>query len=128
MERKSISPAIRNKVYARDNHRCRKCHRTKKLHLHHIIPVAQEQIDTEENLITLCNHCHDEWEHIIYAQTTKLDFYQWLEIPPAAELVVAFTNGNQWTDDITAKDARNSILKAYSFIRDLRQYNEVDGK
>jgi hypothetical protein len=83
-ERKSINPKLRKQVLERDNHICRKCSKNEKLCLHHIIPVADgEQIDTLENLITLCERCHQEWEVIVYRRTGGVTFEEWLEIPTA---------------------------------------------
>ncbi len=67
---RKISDPIRAKVIERDHYQCRMCHWThdKKnpsdprsfLELHHIKHHAEGGENTPENLITLCNVCHDE--------------------------------------------------------------------
>ena len=49
-------------VLARDNYTCQHCKgksKDPKLHCHHIIFRSQNGTDAPENLITLCNTCHD---------------------------------------------------------------------
>ncbi|WP_213990121.1 HNH endonuclease signature motif containing protein [Sodalis sp. dw_96] len=65
-----IPDSIRAKVLDRDHHSCRKCgwnHENKNkndprhfLELHHIVHHADKGENTMENLITLCNVCHDD--------------------------------------------------------------------
>jgi len=67
---RNISDAVRVQVLDRDNHSCRKCgwNRNKMaqgdprklLELHHITAHARKGENSAENLITLCNVCHDE--------------------------------------------------------------------
>ncbi|ELY3468840.1 HNH endonuclease [Cronobacter universalis] len=67
---RKIPDPVRVMVLERDNHTCRNCHwshENKKandprtfLELHHIEYHAQGGDNTVENLITLCNICHDE--------------------------------------------------------------------
>lgn len=123
-ERKPISPALRKKIRERDKGRCQKCNKTKGVELHHIIPVAEGQIDTLENLISLCRQCHREWEYIIYSHTDAVTFHDWIKVPPALELIKAFANSEIWKDDITAKQARDSILMVYNFMRDCHPYED----
>lgn len=67
----------RQEVLERDNHKCRVCGMTneehnerngKDLHVHHIHPISAGggRFDTE-NLITLCNTDHKEWEGLYIA-------------------------------------------------------------
>jgi hypothetical protein len=49
-------------VLARDNYTCQHCKgksKDPKLHCHHVIFRSNNGTDTPENLITLCNTCHD---------------------------------------------------------------------
>jgi 5-methylcytosine-specific restriction endonuclease McrA len=48
----------------RDNHRCRKCGSLDRetLTVHHLVPRSKGGLDSPENLITLCDTCHQE-EH-----------------------------------------------------------------
>lgn len=100
---------------------CCKCSSTKHLHLHHIVPLTEEQIDTEDNLITLCSHCHSEWEHIVYIRTSAITFEKWLLIPPALTLIVAFAVQELWTDEFTAKQALESVLQMHQIHRTIRE-------
>ncbi len=45
-------------VLERDRWRCQLCGRLADLHIHHIHPRSRLGDDAEENLITLCIHCH----------------------------------------------------------------------
>ena len=58
--RKTIPPAVRAKVLARDGHRCTAtgCRNTQFLEVHHKVPVFAGGTNTPENLLTLCNRCH----------------------------------------------------------------------
>lgn len=58
---------IRKQVYARDNHTCQICGKTKCLvHAHHIVPFRVSQDNSLENLITLCARCHRREEAKYY--------------------------------------------------------------
>jgi hypothetical protein len=62
--RNAIPPALRQKVLARDGHRCRApgCGSTRFLEIHHRRPHAQGGTNKIDNLITLCSRCH-RFEH-----------------------------------------------------------------
>jgi hypothetical protein len=62
--RNAIPPALRQKVLARDGHRCRApgCGSTRFLEIHHRQPGAQGGTNKIDNLITLCSRCH-RFEH-----------------------------------------------------------------
>ena len=50
-------------ILSRDNYTCQKCKKNKdglKLHVHHIIFKSREGANTPNNLMTLCNLCHDK--------------------------------------------------------------------
>lgn len=59
---------MRMRVIKRDSYKCRICGRTPannvdlELHVHHIFPWGRGGITEEENLITLCDTCHDGLE------------------------------------------------------------------
>lgn len=59
---------MRMRILKRDGYKCRVCGRTPEndvdieLHVHHIFPWGQGGITEEENLITLCDTCHDGLE------------------------------------------------------------------
>lgn len=46
-------------VFDRDGWKCRRCRLRERLHGHHIVFRSKGGEDTTENLITLCNDCHD---------------------------------------------------------------------
>jgi len=64
---KDIPAKLRQEVNERDNHICRKCEGRGK-HIHHIAygTMGRRRVHTIENLITLCDKCH-EW-----AQETQI--------------------------------------------------------
>ena len=56
----TIPPRTRQKVLARDRHRCRRpgCSNSRYLEIHHIRPRSQGGGNEPENLVTLCSACH----------------------------------------------------------------------
>ena len=54
----ALSVSMRQKVYERDNYRCRFCNYSMGLHPHHIKYKSAGGSDTLDNLITLCWICH----------------------------------------------------------------------
>ncbi len=59
--RKPITKSIRHEVFVRDNYTCIECGATNKqtrLHVDHILPVAQGGTDEMSNLQTLCEACN----------------------------------------------------------------------
>jgi len=53
----------RQEVLERDNHECQACGETENLHVHHITPVSAGGPRYElNNLVTLCDTHHREWE------------------------------------------------------------------
>lgn len=71
-KRDSIGNALRHETFKRDNYRCVECGATNKqtrLHVDHIVPVAQGGSDELDNLQTLCEECNlakssRKWEGI----------------------------------------------------------------
>jgi hypothetical protein len=47
------------RVRRRDQHRCRVCNKIRALHVHHIIFRSSGGHDVSENLISLCERCHN---------------------------------------------------------------------
>lgn len=64
---------LRMSCLVRDNFTCQRCEKTSRqgMQAHHIIPRDQDGPDILENLITLCNGCHDIVE--IAGFKTKLE-------------------------------------------------------
>ncbi|MEW6102648.1 MAG: HNH endonuclease [bacterium] len=52
-----------SKCLERDGYKCRICGKTKKLHIHHIMPISYGGIHSLQNLITLCYTCHKKQEY-----------------------------------------------------------------
>ena len=50
--------ALRQKVFDRDDHKCRNCGASSNLCAHHIVPVGEGGNDVLSNLATLCRECH----------------------------------------------------------------------
>lgn len=82
-----IPDPIRRRVLTRDEHTCRKCgwkhalwNRSDPRHieLHHIHAHVQGGENSEENLISLCIVCHDEW-HAFGDDTGPNEFYRWIK-------------------------------------------------
>lgn len=81
-----IPDSIRGAVLRRDKYRCRRCgwshsdyNRSdpRHLELHHIKKHASGGENTEENLITLCTVCHDEW-HSVENKFGETGFADWV--------------------------------------------------
>jgi 5-methylcytosine-specific restriction endonuclease McrA len=51
--------ALRQQVLRRDSWRCQSCGAMSNLEIHHMQLRSRSGDDSEENLITLCDHCHD---------------------------------------------------------------------
>lgn len=62
----------RQQVLERDGHKCQACGATEDLHVHHIIPVSAggERYDID-NLVTLCDTHHREWEGLYLRPDTR---------------------------------------------------------
>jgi 5-methylcytosine-specific restriction endonuclease McrA len=58
--RNAIPPGLREKVLARDQHRCQApgCNATRFLEVHHKVPRTLGGANKLENLTTLCGRCH----------------------------------------------------------------------
>ncbi len=56
MDRQRITPEMKEKITTRDNGVCYICNAVNSPHIHHRIPNGEA---SEENLFTLCYHCHD---------------------------------------------------------------------
>jgi len=61
--RAGVNPGLRTQVLDRDSKICKLCHHgidSKKMQIHHIIPLSDGGDDTINNLITLCAQCHSD--------------------------------------------------------------------
>ena len=59
---REVQPELRQMVLKRDDYTCQKCNNIKELYCHHILPVANNPIESADmdNCITLCKKCHKE--------------------------------------------------------------------
>jgi hypothetical protein len=74
-------PKQRMRILQRDSYRCRICGRRPddytdiELHLHHIRPWSSGGLTEDDNLITLCDTCHDglkpHEEHSLFSHSTR---------------------------------------------------------
>lgn len=65
-EKQDFSPELKQEVKERDNYRCQKCGSSNPLHVAHIEHRKMGGDDTKnfkENLITLCDDCHKEFDN-----------------------------------------------------------------
>jgi len=58
LNRKSVSPSLRKRVFERDGYRCRYCGSWDSLEVDHVHPVAAGGTNAFENLQTLCKPCN----------------------------------------------------------------------
>lgn len=71
---------IRKAIFKRDGNRCVKCESAvKTIHAHHIVPKEYGGSDNEDNLITLCFACHEEWHAV--ESTSNMSIEEWLKAP-----------------------------------------------
>ena len=54
---------LRNNVLQRDGNSCVLCGSSNELHMHHIVPLCHAELDTVDNLVTLCRVCHESRAH-----------------------------------------------------------------
>lgn len=66
-----ISMKVKNVVWERDNHHCIYCGKTGYgvMPNAHFIPRSKGGLGVEENIVTLCQHCHYNYD--FGAETTK---------------------------------------------------------
>ncbi len=64
-----IPGAMRRRVLARDNYRCRRCASRLHLHEHHIVPEEDGGPTEDDNLATLCRPCHT----LVHAGLIKIE-------------------------------------------------------
>lgn len=68
VKRRRPRPTQKARILRRDDHRCQVCHRRPanggdiRLELHHIRPFSMGGLTIDENLITVCNECHNSFD------------------------------------------------------------------
>lgn len=65
VERAKVTNKMRFAIYARDNHRCKKCGSTQNLEVDHIFPISKGGKTVFENLQTLCHNCNVRKSNIV---------------------------------------------------------------
>lgn len=107
-------PANKAAVRRRDHVTCQKCgQREGELHTHHIIPLDEGGEDVTENMVLLCYTCHHEIEMV----HGTIAFEEWLALPPAIMLLLAFLKRDEWSPELTASELANSLLLAADAVR-----------
>ncbi|MBD3220451.1 hypothetical protein GF314_04340 [bacterium] len=91
-KRQTIASTVRERVLARDRHRCRApgCRSTRFLELHHVVPASRGGSSRAENLITLCSRCHRHLhEHAAACAGTSVQdiVMEWLQKANGGPLV-----------------------------------------
>ncbi len=80
---------VYEKVFQRDNYKCRHCGNRNGIHPHHVTFKSQQGEDRLNNLITLCWKCHLEG---IHRRKLLIEVLQILE----NDVVVRFTRVGKW--------------------------------
>jgi 5-methylcytosine-specific restriction endonuclease McrA len=58
-----INQKVKKKVWERDNHRCIICGSPYAMPNAHFIPRSQGGLGIEENIVTLCLRCHNDYDN-----------------------------------------------------------------
>jgi len=66
-----IPQAVKDKVWERDGMRCIVCKNRQAMPNAHYIPRSKGGVGIEENIVTLCQRCHNEFD-----QTSKRPLYE----------------------------------------------------
>jgi 5-methylcytosine-specific restriction endonuclease McrA len=61
--RTDLNKTLRHRVLKRDGYKCFICESSRKLEVHHFIPVIEGGSNNPENLMTLCLVCHNQLFH-----------------------------------------------------------------
>lgn len=112
----SIKAKHRKRILERDGYKCQKCNSPQELHVHHIVMVADDGLDEDENLITLCGGCHLEWH--LSEQINNISFEEWLKIP-IYNCFMAWYNSLKQTDlsQMTGEQVLSLLDKFYDFVK-----------
>lgn len=117
MAGKWLDPRLRDKIVQRDNHKCQKCSYEENqvtLNVHHIIARQDGGKDDENNLITLCKICHDEWH--MCEMHLNISFEDWLLRPPYRILTTIFSDRiskDEETMRVSLHDIRSALGLAH---------------
>ena len=77
----AIPKAVKERVYERDHHQCLFCGRYVDVSnaSAHYIARSHGGLGIEENLLTLCDWCHNQFDNSEYRQEMKLLFGRYLK-------------------------------------------------
>ncbi len=92
--------------------------------VHHKILKMYGGQDTEENLITLCHFCHEEWHYIeefnmsIGKQAAAITFEEWLKDIPKLWLIILQWR-QPWPEDLSAREFKEKLMDFWGTFRQL---------
>ena len=69
-----ITQAVKKKVWERDQERCVICGNPQAMPNAHFIPRSKGGLGIEENIVTLCQKCHHNFDHT----TERLYYYAYI--------------------------------------------------
>lgn len=113
----------RKQILIRDGYACLKCGKRKDLQVNHIDARFDGGDDNLDNLATLCQDCHREWHLLVESHVA---WHVWLKLPPVAALVILFSQPDGWSDQITAKEFRETVIQAAGTLRELYSQELID--
>lgn len=94
-----ISAVVKRKVWGRDRFRCIICKTNQAMPNAHYIPRSKGGLGIEQNIITLCQRCHHDYDHTTSRSSLKEQIKQYL----------ISIYGSEWSED-------NLIYKKYKEI------------
>lgn len=74
-----ITPAVKSAVWWRDRGRCILCGNKAAMPNAHFISRAEGGLGVEENIVTLCLECHDEYDHTAKKSVIREEIRQYLK-------------------------------------------------
>ena len=75
----AISKAVKAAVYARDGGCCVLCGSPRGLPCCHYLSRAQGGLGIEENIVTLCDNCHREYDQGYHRQEIRAELREYLK-------------------------------------------------
>lgn len=73
-----IPQAVKREVWRRDRGRCILCGSGEAMPSAHFISRAEGGLGVEENIVTLCRDCHDEYDKTTHRQAIREEIRQYL--------------------------------------------------
>ena len=75
-----IPKSVKDKVWERDNHRCIICGSSQAMPNAHYIPRSKSGLGIPENIVTLCQKCHHEFDNTIRRKELREYIKAYLDI------------------------------------------------